>query len=314
MGSWVVVNSSFNLLTRLAAKHPKSLQSLTWPLNTSAYVSKMADFSRLAHYDPAVTEFRKSLEAAIATKADPTVIEGLKKALSYVEMREDYALSCSTPESDACKKIREATFTTDWKSLKEQGKTMWNLTPRMLSGHLEGQFLKSVISAQKAKTALDVGMYTGYSALAMAEALPADGSVVSLDMDPYLKGHNQPFFDASPHGKKIQIKIGRALDTMKDLKKEGKKFDIIFLDADKSEYIDYMKLAFDEGLLSENGSIIVDNAFRHGGNYLPSDKPPDASRLFGEYVKNDKRLHKVLIPLRDGILVIRRASEVEGSS
>merc|ERR1711963_644322 len=72
------------------------------------------------------------------------------------------------------------------------------------------------------------------------------------------------------------------------------------------------KLAFEDGLLAENGSIIVDNAFRHGGNYLPSDQPPDASRLFGTHVTNDKRLHKVLVPLRDGILVIRRASEVEG--
>ncbi|XP_070177331.1 O-methyltransferase MdmC-like isoform X1 [Littorina saxatilis] len=262
-------------------------------------------------YDPAIEEFQKVLGRAIAANVDPEVIEGLKRALSYVDMREDYTLECTSQESDTCRRIRETTMSHPWTELKEQGKALRDYNPRMLSGPLAGQFLKSLVSGQRARRVLDVGMYTGYSALSMAEALPAGGEVITLDMDPFLQQHNQPFFDSSPHGAKISIRIGRALDTMRELVKEGQKFDIIFLDAEKSEYIDYLKLAFDEGLLSENGTIVVDNAYRHGSNYLPSDSPPDASRLFGRHVTNDARLHKVLVPLRDGILLIRRLNEVE---
>ncbi|KAK7099941.1 uncharacterized protein [Littorina saxatilis] len=271
----------------------------------------MSGDSTHKHYDPTVNQVRRVLERAIATNADPEVIEGLKTALRYTDMREDYSVQCTSRESDACRKIAEATLSHPWSDLKKQGKTIWDLTPRMLSGSLEGQFLKSLVSGQRARRVLDVGMYTGYSALSMAEALPAGGQVVTLDMDPYLLKYNQPFFDASPHGSKITIKIGRAMDMMKEMAKEGQKFDFIFLDADKSEYIDYLKLGFDEGLLAENGTIAVDNAFRDGTNYLPSDGLPDVSRLFGEYVTQDKRLHKVLVPIRDGVMLIRRLCEVD---
>jgi len=263
-------------------------------------------------YDPAIEEFQKVLDRAIAANVDPEVIEGLKRALSYVDMREAYTLECTSQESDTCRRIRETTISHPWTELKEQGKALRDYNPMMLSGPLAGQFLKSLVSGQRARRVLDVGMYTGYSALTMAEALPADGEVVTLDMDPYLEGHNKPYFESSPHGKKITIKIGDATASMKEMAKEGRQFDFIFLDADKSHYIDYLKVCFEEGLLAENGTIAVDNAFRHGLNYLPTDDAAsDPSRLFGEHVINDKSLHKVLVPVRDGVMLIRRLSEVE---
>jgi len=264
------------------------------------------------HYNPTVGKMREALEVATSSNAAPEVIQAIQTALSYVDMRDDYTLRCSSEESATCAKITQTTLTHNWAELKEQGKTMWNLSPRMLSGRLEGQFLKSLVSAQRARRVLDVGMYTGYSALTMAEALPADGELVTLDMDPYLEGHNKPFFESSPHGKKITMKIGDATASMKEMAKEGRQFDFIFLDADKSHYIDYLKVCFEGGLLAENGTIAVDNAFRHGLNYLPTDDAAsDPSRLFGEHVINDKSLHKVLVPVRDGVMLIRRLSEVE---
>lgn len=268
---------------------------------------------RVADYDPAIIEIRKTLQKAEATQADPEVIEGLKRALQYADLRDEYAHKCTSEHSATCGKIAETTLTHPWRELKDQGQTMGYLRPVMMSGRLEGQLLKSLVSGQRARRVLEVGMYTGYSALSMAEALPEDGRLVTLDVEPYLAAHNRPYFDQSPHGKKIEIKIGNALEMMKELSRAGEQFDFMFLDADKSEYIDYLKLAIDGGLLAENGTIAVDNAYRFGASYLPREGPPDVSRVFGEHVINDQRLHKVLIPVRDGILLIRRLAEVEGS-
>ncbi|XP_076454564.1 O-methyltransferase MdmC-like [Babylonia areolata] len=263
------------------------------------------------YQDPALLELMDVLELAQSTGADPQVVEGIRKVLHHVDLREDFTLRSSSDESGVCRKVAQETVDMQWSELKEQGKTSMTLTPKMLSGRLEGQFLKSILSAQRARRVLDVGMYTGYSALCMAEALPADGHLVTLDREPYLKERNQAVFDSVPHGKKITIKIGNALDSMKELLKEGRQFDFIFLDAQKSEYIDYLKLCFEEGLLAENGTVAVDNAYLHGANYYPLDKPPSASRLFGEFVAKDSRLHKILVPMRDGVLLIRRLNEVE---
>ncbi|KAK7465164.1 hypothetical protein BaRGS_00037667 [Batillaria attramentaria] len=263
------------------------------------------------HYDPTVGVIQETLEAAQRTKADPEVIEGLKKALQLVDLRDDYALQCSSQESAACREIGKLTLSHPWDELKKDGKTIWNLMPDMLSGPLEGQLLKSLVSIQRARRVLDVGMYTGYSALAMAEALPADGVVVTLDMDPYLEQLNRKSFAASPHGSKIQIRIGHAIDIMKEMAAQGEKFDFIFLDAEKSEYISYLKIAVEEGLLAENGSIAVDNAFMFGAGYLPDEDPSNPTRQFGQYVARNASLHKVLIPVRDGVMLIRRLTEVE---
>lgn len=270
----------------------------------------MSDIVKI-HYDPAVHVIQKTLEAAHRTNADLEVIEGLKRVLHFVDLRDAYALKCTTKESAMCQQIVELTHSHPWTELKEQGKTMWNLSPRMLSGPLEGQFLKSLVSMHRARRVLDVGMYTGYSALSMAEALPEHGEVITLEMDPYLEQLNKKSFDASPHGSKIQIKMGQAIDSMKEMAAQGQKFDLMFLDAMKSEYIDYLKIALEDGLLAENGTVVVDNTFRSGDGYLPTAAPDNPTRQFGEYIASNASLHKVLVPIRDGVMLIRRLSEVE---
>ncbi|CAG5133998.1 unnamed protein product, partial [Candidula unifasciata] len=173
------------------------------------------------------------------------------------------------------------------------------------------QFLKSLISIQKAKRVLEVGLFTGYSAVAMAEALPADGEIVSIEIEEYLKTLVESLTKDSPHHKKHRIIIGKGLDVMKDLSAAGEKFDVVFLDADKAQYIDYFKLVFDGGLLNPGGTVLVDNAFFFGAGYDPSvgDNP---TKQFARAMSSYPSLHKVLVPIRDGVMIVRRLSDVEG--
>jgi len=266
----------------------------------------------LSHYDPAVLQVSKALSVAREKGAAKEVLDAIQEALDLVEAREDFTENYTTTPSPACENILKQTYATDWQALKDQGKTDWKLTPMMMTGPLEGQFLKSIVSMVKAKRILDIGMFTGYSALAMTEALPADGEMVTVDKEKYLETYTRALFDESPHSKKIKIHIGSATEYMKQEAKEGRKFDLIFLDADKSEYKDYMEVAFSGGLLSPGGTVLVDNAYRHGAGYMASagDNP---TKQLQTIVKSDASLHSVLVPMRDGVIMLRRKSEVEGS-
>ncbi|KAK0053738.1 caffeoyl-CoA O-methyltransferase 1 [Biomphalaria pfeifferi] len=268
---------------------------------------------RRRYHDPAIDELIKAIDLAESTNSAPEVIKGLKYALELVQLRDDFTKSSTSAESEACKNILEETLKHDWAAVHAEGKTTWRLSPGMMSGSVEGQFLKSFVSAQKAKRILDVGMFTGYSALSMAEALPADGEVVTIDQDDYLKTLvEDSFLKKSPHGYKIKIIIGKAPEVIQQLSDKGEKFDIIFLDADKSEYILYLKYVFEKNLLAPGGSVLVDNAYRHGDGYRP-DVGETPTKIFAQAVSSDSSLHSVLLPIRDGILLIRRKSDVEGT-
>lgn len=266
----------------------------------------------LSHYDPAVLQMHKALKTAEESGAGSEVVEAIKKALELVDARDEFCETLTSPESEPCKNIMDASYAHDWKTLKAEGKTKWNLTPRMLTGHLEGQFLKSMVSISNAKRILEIGMYTGYSALAMAEALPADGEVVTVDQEKYLESFTGDLVSKSPHGSKIKIHIGSAIDYMKKAAEAGEKFDLIFLDADKSEYWDYLTIAMNGGLLNARGTILVDNTFRHGAGYM-KEAGENSTKQFAESCIADKSLHKCLVPMRDGVCMIRRVADVEGA-
>lgn len=265
----------------------------------------------LCNYDPAVRELRNALKLAQDTSTPPQVLESLKKVLRLVELKEEFTVGVTTKDTEACSAIEQATFDHDWATPHAEGKTKWHLQPKMLSGHLEGQFLKSVVSMQNAKRVLDIGMFTGYSALSMAEALPADGEVITVDTEKYLESFTGSLLKASPHSKKIHIHIGPATEFMRQQVKEGKTFDFIFLDAEKSEYEEYMKVAFDEGLLAPRGSVLIDNCYRGGDGYTP-DSGNNVTKQLAETIKANKSLHYVLVPMRDGVGMVRRVSDVFG--
>merc|ERR1719239_1323061 len=246
----------------------------------------------LSHYDPAVLQMHKALKTAEESGAGSEVVEAIKKALELVDARDEFCETLTSPESEPWKNIMDASYAHDWKTLKAEGKTKWNLTPRMLTGHLEGQFLKSMVSISNAKRILEIGMYTGYSALAMAEALPADGEVVTVDQEKYLESFTGDLVSKSPHGSKIKIHIGSAIDYMKKAAEAGEKFDLILLDA--------------------RGTILVDNTFRHGAGYM-KEAGENSTKQFAESCIADKSLHKCLVPMRDGVCMIRRVADVEGA-
>jgi caffeoyl-CoA O-methyltransferase len=173
----------------------------------------------------------------------------------------------------------------------------------MLTGPLVGEFLQFLIRITGAKRALEFGTYTGYSALCMAEALPADGEMITLDLNPETTEIAKGFWAKSPDGKKIRSFLGEARSSVDSLKST---FDFVFIDADKEGYVEYLKASLQK--LSPNGIIVADNCLWDGKvlDVANHDSETEAIREFNEYVHRQRDLESVLIPLRDGLRLIRR--------
>ena len=179
----------------------------------------------------------------------------------------------------------------------------------MLSGHVEGQALKFLVRLARARRVLEIGMFTGYSALAMAEALPDDGELVACERDPRVAEFAQRCFRESPSGDKIDVRVGPALVTLGELAAAGELFDLVFVDADKGGYAEYVRTLLDTGLLAPDGVICVDNTLMQGQPWLagPSTPNGEAIAAFNQGLADDPSIEQVLLPLRDGLTLIRRA-------
>jgi caffeoyl-CoA O-methyltransferase len=218
-----------------------------------------------------------------------------------------YVNHCTTPESPALAALVERTQAEDWSQRFSDGATVRQLEQEMLSGHVEGQVLKFLVHLTKARRVLEIGMFTGYSALAMAEALPGDGELVACEVDAYVAEFAQACFKESPAGHKISVKVAPALDTLKQLAAAGEVFDLVFIDADKAGYLDYLDLLLTTGLLAANGLICADNTLMQGQPYLGGDTVNGvAIAKFNQALVEDSRVEQVLLPLRDGLTLIRR--------
>jgi caffeoyl-CoA O-methyltransferase len=204
---------------------------------------------------------------------------------------EAYAEAHSMSESSVCRALRE-----------ETQRTMEY--PQMLVGPLEGAFLKMMTKLVGAKRVLEVGMFTGYSALCFAEALPAEGTVITCEINEKSAAVARRYFAQAPCGSKIGIRMGLALDTMRTLTDQ---FDLIFIDADKTNYINYYRRALD--LLAPNGVILIDNVLWSGEvlKQPPPDESTAAIQELNRTVAADPRVSAVLVTIRDGVLVVRRA-------
>lgn len=203
---------------------------------------------------------------------------------------EAYAEAHSIPESAVCRALRE-----------ETQRTMEYA--QMLVGPLEGAFLKMMAQLVGAKRVLEIGMFTGYSALSLAEAIPDDGRVVTCEVDEESAAVARRYFGQSPAGKKIDIRMGAALDTMRGL---AGPFDLIFIDADKTNYVNYYRRGLD--LLAPRGVMLIDNVLWDG--QILKQPPPDdktaAIQALNRAVAADSRVDAVLVTIRDGVLVVRR--------
>lgn len=199
-----------------------------------------------------------------------------------------YAVAHSLPESPARRALRE-----------ETERTMEYA--RMLVGPLEGAFLHMMTRVVQARRVLEIGMFTGYSALCFAEALADDGRVVTCEIDQEAAAVARRYFAQSPHGQKIEVRMGPALETMAAL--DGP-CDLIFIDADKVNYVNYYRRARE--LLSPRGLILIDNVL-WGGDVL-LDPPPDdrtaAIQELNRVVREDAGVTAMMATIRDGLWVI----------
>lgn len=174
--------------------------------------------------------------------------------------------------------------------------------PQMLSGPIEGMLLQFLAWASGAKRVLDVGTFTGFSAQMMSAALPDDGVVVTCELDEKRAEVAQKYADRSPDGRKIGIRLGPALDTLRAL--QGP-FDLVFIDAEKTEYVQYYERALE--MLSPRGIIAIDNVLWGGRVLDPKDESDRAIAAFNEHVKSDTRVRHVLLPIRDGVMLVHKA-------
>jgi caffeoyl-CoA O-methyltransferase len=232
----------------------------------------------------------------------------LQQAYQLANGLDAYLDLCTTPESPALAALVKHTQAEDWSKRFSDGETVRQLEQEMLSGHVEGQMLKFLVHLTKAHRVLEIGMFTGYSALAMAEALPADGEVMACEVDTYVAEFAQKCFKESTAGHKISVRIAPALETMKQLAATGEVFDLVFIDADKAGYVDYLDLLLTTGLLAPHGLICADNTLMQGQPYLSEAATPNGIAIaeFNQRLVDDPRIEQVLLPLRDGITLIRR--------
>ncbi|XP_067662331.1 uncharacterized protein [Haliotis asinina] len=230
----------------------------------------------------------------------------LGKALELIETREEYSRKMTYADTPGARTICERTYAMPWNQLYQDGKVGTQYNIRWMSGTGQGQILQFLIRMQKAKRVLEIGMFTGYVAMSMAEALPEDGAVVTCEYEPYLVETVRKWFDETPVGKKIDIRQGPALDTLDKLAAEGQTFDVVYLDADKENYTAYFKKLLDRGLLVEGGTLVVDNSLFYGSAYT---QPGSAVDLFNKAVMEDGRVEQILFPIFDGVSFIRRKGE-----
>ena len=171
--------------------------------------------------------------------------------------------------------------------------------PTTMVGPLAGQFLKMLVLMTGARRILEIGMYTGYSTLAFAEALPKDGRVVTCEINPETTAIARRCFAESQHGRKIEVKLGPVLNSLKII---SGPFDLCFIDADKDRCGDYFDASIP--LVRSKGVIILDNMLRNGKVMNPTDPGSQAIDALNKRIRNDTRLENVLLPVRDGIMLV----------
>ena len=179
-------------------------------------------------------------------------------------------------------------------------------TQRLQISEVQGQFLQLMIKISNVKNCLEIGTFTGFSTLTMALALPNGGKITTLDHDEKIVHIAKNFFKKGNLDNKIETVISPALETLRKFLEEEKKFDLIFIDADKGNYKNYYELSLN--LINEKALIIFDNVLWRGDVFKKAvtDNQTNIMREFNKYIKNDNRVEKVILPLGDGLTICRK--------
>lgn len=206
----------------------------------------------------------------------------------------EYIEQHSSPESDILRQITRSTH-------------LEVINPRMLSGHVQGRVLSMLSQMIQPRRILELGTFTGYSALCLAEGLTSDGTIITIEHNDEMEDAIRRNLSLSPLGEKIQLLIGDAKEYLSSLKtSETLPFDLVFIDADKKEYSDYLHLVLP--FVRTGGWILADNTLWDGHIIDPAydkDRQTIALREFNDLVAHHPRLDKVILPLRDGLTIIR---------
>jgi len=204
---------------------------------------------------------------------------------------EDYILRHSENEEQILKDLNRETH-------------LKMLRPRMLSGHLQGKFLKMICQLQNPKRILEIGTYTGYSAISMAMGTSSDCEIHTIDCNDELEQFTRNFFNRSGYEDRITFHIGQALDIIPQL---DEKFDLVFIDADKRQYVEYYEAIMPR--LNQGAFILADDVLWDGKvleDIDPNDKQTQGILNFNKHIQNDDRVENLILPIRHGLMMIRK--------
>ena len=209
-----------------------------------------------------------------------------------MEALDKYIETFSSPEDALLKELERETY-------------LRVLNPRMISGHIQGKLMEMIVKMVRPQRVLEIGTFTGYSALCMAAGLPEGGLIDTCEVDDELEMMILSFFERSANGEKIRLHIGSALDIAPTL---GECYDLVFIDGDKREYTAYYEMLFENGLVKSGSWILADNILWYGKVVEPvakGDKQTQAIIDFNAHIVADPRVENVILPIRDGINLIR---------
>jgi predicted O-methyltransferase YrrM len=209
------------------------------------------------------------------------------------ESLDRYVCDHTAAENDLLKKINRETY-------------LEVLQPRMLSGHFQGRVLSMLSKMVRPERILEIGTYTGYSALCLAEGLTKSGKLYTIDVNEELESRVRGYFEQSDYSEQIDYIIGDAMHVIPSM---NEKWDLVFIDADKMNYINYYNLIFSQ--VKIGGYIIADNVLWSGkvADETKIDKDTLLLRSFNDLVSNDERVEEVLLPIRDGLMIARKINE-----
>ena len=209
-----------------------------------------------------------------------------------MEALDQYIEQHSSPEEPLLRELERETY-------------LRVLNPRMISGHIQGRLMEMLVRMLRPQRVLEIGTFTGYSALAMAAGLPEGGLIDTCEVDDELEMMIRSFFERSAYRDKIRLHIGSALEIAPTL---GECYDLVFIDGDKREYTAYYEILFDNGLVRSGSWIMADNILWYGKVVEPvakGDRQTQAIIDFNRRIIEDERVENVILPIRDGINLIR---------
>lgn len=205
---------------------------------------------------------------------------------------EQYILDNTKPEEELMHRLERETY-------------LRVINPRMISGHLQGKLLEMLVRMMRPRHVLEIGTFTGYSALSIARGLDDDAILDTIEVDDELEDIAAKYFEASEYGHRIRQHVGSALDVVPRL---GEVYDMVFIDGDKREYPAYYDMLMDGGYVRSGSILMADNILWYGKVAEPvahNDKHTEAIVAFNRMVKDDARVDNVIVPIRDGINLIR---------